>query len=129
MSVPTTLIWFESAKRLAATLADLADVLGPRPAAITRELTKAFEEVRRGSLAELAATIAKDKTPRGEIAIVVGPPGAEEGGQSDEAVDDALRLALETMGPSAAAASVAQNTSRSRKELYQRALALRSEGP
>ncbi len=126
-SVPTTLIWFESAKRLAATLADLADVLGPRQAAIARELTKAFEEVRRGSLVELAATIADEKTLRGEIVIVVGPPGAEEGGQDDEAVDDALRHALETMGPSAAAASVAKMTDHSRKDLYRRALALRRE--
>lgn len=126
-SVPTTLIWFESAKRLAATLTDLADVLGPRPAAVARELTKTFEEVRRGSLAELARAIAEEKTPRGEIVIVVGPPGAEADAESDEAIDDALRLALETMGPSAAAASIAQRSDRSRKKLYQRALQLRGE--
>lgn len=126
-SVPATLIWFESAKRLVPTLADLADVLGPRPAAVARELTKTFEEVRRGNLIELAATIAEEKTPRGEIVIVVGSPGAEASGKNDGAVDDALRHALETMGPSAAAASVAKITDRSRKELYRRALALRSE--
>ncbi|MEM8951023.1 MAG: 16S rRNA (cytidine(1402)-2'-O)-methyltransferase [Pseudomonadota bacterium] len=125
-SVPTTLIWFESAKRLAATLADLAAVLGPRPAAVARELTKAFEEVRRGSLEELAETIAGEEALRGEIVIVVGPPDAEEGAESDEAVNERLRQALETMAPSAAAASVAQQTDRSRKELYRRALALRT---
>ena len=125
-SVPTTLIWFESAKRLAATLADLADVLGPRPAAIARELTKAFEEVRRGSLNELSEMIAGEKALRGEIVIVIGPPSTVEAADSDEAVDEVLRQALETMAPSAAAASVAQKTDRSRKELYRRALALRS---
>lgn len=126
-SVPTTLIWFESAKRLAATLVDLADVLGPRPAAIARELTKTFEEVRRGSLAELASALAEEKTPRGEIVIVVGPPGVDADAESDDAIDEALRQALETMGPSAAAASIAKITDRSRKELYQRALLLRGE--
>ena len=126
-SVPATLVWFESARRLAASLADLADVLGPRPAAIARELTKAFEEVRRGSLTELAREIADEKTPRGEIVIVVGPPGAGDAVQSDEAVEEALREALETMGPSAAATMIAKMTDRSRKELYQKALMIRGE--
>lgn len=126
--VPATLIWFESAQRLAATLADLATCLGDRPAAVARELTKAFEEVRRGTLAQLASAFADEKPPRGEIVIVIGPPSAEGGALSDEAIDDALRKALETAGPSAASAALAAKTDRSRRELYRRALALRSEG-
>ncbi|MEZ5935051.1 MAG: 16S rRNA (cytidine(1402)-2'-O)-methyltransferase [Alphaproteobacteria bacterium] len=124
--VPATLIWFDSARRLAASLADLVHVLGPRPAAIARELTKAFEEVRRGDLAELAAEFAEREPPRGEIVIVVGPPvaGAE---LDDAAIDQALRRALETKSPSAAAAEVAALTGLPRRDLYKRALASRGD--
>ncbi|MGI9499228.1 MAG: 16S rRNA (cytidine(1402)-2'-O)-methyltransferase [Geminicoccaceae bacterium] len=125
--VPTTLIWFESPQRLAATLIDLADCLGPRPAAIARELTKAFEEVRRGSLPDLASVLASEKPPRGEIVIVVGPPAGSGEALSDAEIDDALRESLATAGPSAAAATVAARTDRSRRELYRRALALRGD--
>ena len=104
--VPTTLIWFESAKRLASTLADLEGVLGPRPAAVARELTKAFEEVKRGRLDELASTYAESDPPRGEIVIVVGPPDASSALGEDE-LDAALRDALASKSPSAAAAAVA----------------------
>jgi 16S rRNA (cytidine1402-2'-O)-methyltransferase len=126
-AVPATLVWFESPQRLAAALGDLACRLGPRPAAVARELTKAFEEVRRGSLDELASVFAEEKPPRGEIVIVVGPPSADRAALSDAAVDDALRHALETKGPSAAATEVAAETDRPRRELYRRALALRGE--
>src|SRR5882672_11089852 len=73
--VPATLILFESGPRLAAALTDLATLLGPREAAICRELTKMHEEVRRGDLAELARHYASVAEPRGEIVIVIGPPG------------------------------------------------------
>jgi len=126
-SVPATLIWFESAKRLAASLADLEACLGPRPAAVARELTKTFEEVRRGTLSHLAAAYAEEKPPRGEIVIVVGPP-ADTAVTDDKVIDDALAEALETLTPSAAAASVAARTGRPRRELYRRALALRGDG-
>ncbi len=127
--VPSTLIWFESPKRLAAALADLAACLGPRPAAIARELTKAFEDVRRGSLTDLASAVADTKPPRGEFVIVVGPPDETAGMLADDAIEDALRTALDTMGPSAAAASVATLTDRPRRDLYRRALALRGDEP
>jgi len=123
--VPATLIWFESAKRLSAALEDLADILGPRPAAVARELTKTFEEVRRGSLAELASAFGQGKPPRGEIVIVIGAPTAARGAVGDEAIDQALHEALLTMSPSAAAASVAKKADLPRRELYRRALALR----
>ncbi|MGI9509605.1 MAG: 16S rRNA (cytidine(1402)-2'-O)-methyltransferase, partial [Geminicoccaceae bacterium] len=126
-AVPSTLIWFESPNRLAAALADLAERLGPRPAAIARELTKAFEEVRRGNLADLASTFAEEKPPRGEIVIVIGPPDGRNLDLAEDDLDEALRLALETAGPSSAAAAVAAETGRPRRELYQRALALRAD--
>ncbi len=123
-SVPATLIWFESAKRLASTLSDLAAVLGSRDAAVARELTKAFEEVRRGGLDDLASAYAQEPPPRGEIVIVVGPK-VEADGWDDNAIEEALREALETNGPSAAAAAVAAKTGLPRRDLYRRALAFR----
>lgn len=127
-TVPTTLIWFESPQRLAASLADLAACLGPRPAAVARELTKAFEEVRRGALDDLAKALGEKKPPRGEIVIVVGPPAASRA-LADEDVDEALRAALETGGPSSAAATVAAKSGHPRRELYRRALRLRGDAP
>ena len=126
-SVPATLIWFESARRLAGALADLDTGLGSRPAAVARELTKAFEEVRRGSLSELAAAYANEEPPRGEIVIVVGPP-AEAVITDHATLDAALSEALQTLSPSAAAAAVAARTGRPRRELYRRALTLRHDG-
>lgn len=123
--VPATLIWFESAQRLIAALQDLGARLGPRPAAVARELTKQFEEVQRGSLVELAARYAEIGTPRGEIVIVVGPPVSGKDALSDDDVHHQLEKALETMSPSAAAASVASATGRAKRDLYKRALALR----
>ncbi len=125
-AVPATLIWFESGKRLAATLDDLATGLGARQAAVARELTKAFEEVRRGTLDDLASVYADEDVPRGEIVIVVGPRDAVDV-WDDAAVDEALRDALKTMTPSAAAAAVATKTGRARRELYRRGLALRED--
>src|SRR5262249_48773366 len=72
--IPATLIFFEAAQRLPAALADMAEILGPRPAAVARELTKLFEEVRRAELRELAAHYAAAGPPRGEVVVIVGPP-------------------------------------------------------
>src|SRR5271169_5745756 len=72
-AVPGTLIFYEAPGRLAETLADLALELGPRPAAVARELTKLHEELRRGALDALAAEYERQEAPRGEIVIVVGP--------------------------------------------------------
>ena len=118
-----TLILFEAPHRAAETLADLAEVLGPRPAALARELTKRFEEVRRGTLAELAEGCLADP-PRGEIVLVVGP-APEAAALGPEAVDALLSAALDR-GESVkdAAEAVAAATGVKRREVYARALAL-----
>ena len=124
--VPGTLVFLESPKRLAAALSDMAEILGPREAAVTRELTKMFEEVRRGPLGDLAAAPAESGPPKGEITVVVAPPGAEaEATEAD--VDSLLRAALETASVRDAAAEVAAATGRPRREIYARALALAPE--
>jgi 16S rRNA (cytidine1402-2'-O)-methyltransferase len=126
--VRATLVLYESAQRLADCLADALAVLGPREAAIARELTKRFEEVRRGDLAGLAAALAAELPPKGEIVLVIGPPDADAAVLDEAAVDAALADALARMGPSEAAAEVAAATGRSRREVYRRALARKSGG-
>ncbi len=119
-----TLIWHEAPHRLATTLADLADVFGPRAAAVGRELTKRFEEMRRGPLPVLAAHYA-DHPARGEITLVVAP--AEEAAPSDAAsLDAVLRAALAEGTLKAAVARASAVTGRPRGEVYARALALRA---
>ena len=126
-AVPATLIVFESARRLDAALADMAAVLGDRPAAVARELTKRFEEVRRGSLHELAAHYAAASPPKGEIVVVIGPPSAvprQEVAAGAATLDDMLRDALAGASLRDAAATVAIACNLPRREVYARALAL-----
>ncbi|HUJ47866.1 MAG TPA: 16S rRNA (cytidine(1402)-2'-O)-methyltransferase [Rhizomicrobium sp.] len=123
-SIPATLVLFESAQRLGESLSDMHSILGARPAAVARELTKLHEEVRRGTLASLAADYAGETAPRGEIVIVVGPPAEEE---PDLARADALlRRALEFMPLRAAADLVAEALEMPRGLTYDRGLALKS---
>ena len=119
-----TLLFFESGPRLAACLADMTAVLGARPAAVARELTKLYEEVRRASLPDLAAHYEKAGPPRGEIVIVVGPPEEEATKAGPEEVDAALSRALEKHSVRDAAGLVAAATGMPRRDLYARALAL-----
>ncbi|MCG8512447.1 MAG: 16S rRNA (cytidine(1402)-2'-O)-methyltransferase [Rhodospirillales bacterium] len=121
--IPGSLIFLESPKRLAATLADMAEILGPRSAAVTRELTKLFEEVRRGSLPDLARDYAEQGPPKGEVTLVVGPP-AEAAEIDDGELDDRLREALADNSLRDAAALVSAATGLPRKRVYARALAL-----
>lgn len=123
-AIPGTLVFFESPRRLAETLEDLHAVLGGRDAAIARELTKHFETVRRGTLAELAAALAKEDPPKGEIVLLVGPP--QEGAQalSAEDLDARLLKALETHSVKDAAAVVAGETGQPRRQVYARAIEL-----
>lgn len=124
-AVPATLVLMEGPHRLVETLADLADVLGDRPAAVTRELTKRFEEVRRGGLADLARHYREAGPPKGEITLVIGPPLPEVAVADDEVVDRMLIDALVHDAPGKAAAAVAAHTGRSRREVYARALRLK----
>jgi len=125
-SVPATLVFYESGPRLAASLADMAAVLGDRPAAVARELTKLFEEVRRDRLAALAAHYAAHGPPKGEIVVVVGPP-PETDELPAEDIDALLRTALASSSVRDAAAAVVAATGRPRREVYARALALAGE--
>ena len=122
-TVRATLIFFESAQRLSESLAAMADVLGDRACAVTRELTKMHEEVRRGSLGELAALYAEKGPPKGEVTIVVAPPG--EVVTDDAKIDAALTAALAFMPVKAAANMIADLTDGSRKQIYTRALELK----
>lgn len=125
--VPGTLVFFESQNRLAATLADMAAVLGDRPAAVLRELTKRFEEARRGRLSELAAHYAEAGPPKGEIAVVVGPP-EESTAPAEGALDRKLEAALGENSLRDAVARVTAETGLPRKRVYARALELAKGG-
>ena len=125
-AIPATLVLYESGTRLAATLADLATGLGPRAAAICRELTKLHEEVRRDDLAGLARDYAEGGETRGEIVIVVAPPAEDETQAGD--VDDMLRQALGRVSVKDAVGEVALATGRPRREVYRRALELSKDG-
>lgn len=118
-----TLIFFETAPRLAASLADMAEIFGDRPAAVARELTKLYEEVRRGRLDELAAHYQETGAPKGELVVAVGPPEAETR-PAEDTLDAELGAALATMSVKDASAAVAAATGRPRRVVYQRALAL-----
>ena len=117
-----SLVFYESGPRLGESLAALAAGLGTRDAAVIREISKLHEETVTGTLAELAERYAV-QPPRGEIVIVVGPPG-EVAEASEEALDAALRDALATLSPSRAAAEVAALLGVPKKRAYARALAL-----
>ncbi len=114
-----TLIWHEAPHRLVETLADIDAAFGARPAAVARELTKRFEEVRRGTAADLAAHFAAT-APRGEITLLLGPPEADD----PEDLDGRLAEALAAHSVKDAAALVAAATGLPRKLVYARALAL-----
>lgn len=122
-SVPATLVLFETAPRLAAALADMAEILGERPAAVARELTKLYEEVRRGSLAELARHYREAGPPKGELVVVVAPPG-EVGAPDEAALDRLIEDALRRASLRDAAEAVAAATGLPRRRVYARALAL-----
>jgi 16S rRNA (cytidine1402-2'-O)-methyltransferase len=119
-AIRATLVLYESGPRLADTLAALAAQLGPREAAVVREISKLHEECVTGSLAELAERYA-DAPPKGEIVMVIGPP-AEEQEVSEEELEAALDEALTRLSPSRAAAEVAEKLKLPRKRAYARAL-------
>ncbi|MEM8790033.1 MAG: 16S rRNA (cytidine(1402)-2'-O)-methyltransferase [Pseudomonadota bacterium] len=125
-AVPATLIFYESPKRLVKCLSDMEICLGAtRPAAVARELTKRFEEVRRGSLADLAAAYASEDPPKGEIVILIGPPDPAEAKAANlGSLDDQLLVALKTLSVKDAASEVAARLKLPRRDVYARALEL-----
>ncbi len=125
--VPATIILLESTQRLGASLADLAAELGPRSAAVCRELTKRFEEVRRGPLAELAEAYLQAGPPKGEVTVVIAPPNAASEPPDQDNVDALLRTALTDASVRSAAARVAAETGLPRRTVYTRALLLAQE--
>lgn len=126
--VQATLVFLESPRRLAACLADMEAALGTRAVSVARELTKKFEEVRRGTTIELAAHYAEAGAPKGEVVIVVGPPG-EETGVGAEDLDAMLKKALDGRSLKDAVAAVTDATGLKRREVYARALDLaKTEG-
>jgi len=122
--IPATLLLYETGPRIAESLADLASALGARPAAICRELTKAYEEVRRGTLAELAGHYANAAAPKGEIVIVVGGFDESAHAVSSEELDALLKQALARGSLKDAVAEVTGETGLKRRDVYARALAL-----
>jgi 16S rRNA (cytidine1402-2'-O)-methyltransferase len=121
-AVPATLVFYESPRRLGACLAAMAEVLGDRPAAVCRELTKRFEEVRRAPLAALAARYAGEPAPKGEVVLVVAPPVRVADNAED--LDAALARALRRLSVRDAAAEVSAVLGLPRRQVYARALEL-----
>ena len=122
-AVPATLIFYESPRRLDDCLPDMLAVLGDRPAAVARELTKLYEEIQRGHLSELIAHYTAVGLPKGEAVIVVGPPDAEMVVTTED-IDAQLRYALLNNSLRDAAALVATATGLPKREVYSRAVAL-----
>lgn len=122
-AIPATLVFYETAPRLLKALAAIAEVLPAREVAVARELTKLHEECRTGSPEELIAHYAAHP-PKGEIVLLIGPPGEDAPNASD--AEALLVEALETLKPSQAAAQVARATGLDRKDLYARALELKA---
>jgi 16S rRNA (cytidine1402-2'-O)-methyltransferase len=120
--IPGTLVFFESPRRLFETLVDCAAVLGPRPAAVARELTKFYESVKRGALTDLAQSLAQEEQLRGEIVLLIAPP--EEGALilAEADLDAKISAALAMHSARDAADIVAAATGHTRRHIYARIL-------
>lgn len=124
-TTPATLIFFESQHRLADTLAEMVAIFsGERRAVVARELTKTFEELRRGTLAELAGHYAAAATPKGEIVVCVAPAPVEMATVQD--IDGLLRSLADEMPASKAAAEAARMTGLAKPDLYRRLIELKA---
>ena len=121
-----TLVTYESGPRLLDSLRDMAHVLGGgRPAAVTRELTKMYEEVRRETLDNLVRHYEDIEPPKGEIVIVIGP--GEKRVFTDKDIQERLSVLLENLSVRDAAGQVADETGISRKQAYEFAIMLQKE--
>ncbi|HEY0848673.1 MAG TPA: 16S rRNA (cytidine(1402)-2'-O)-methyltransferase [Bradyrhizobium sp.] len=124
--IEATLVVFESGNRVQGTLADLAEIMGGREAAICRELTKLHEEITRAPIAELAAGADRLET-RGEFVLVIGPPPAGAGVMAEDELDNVLRSSLKQGSVKDAVAQAVEVSGRPRREVYTRALELAKE--
>ncbi|HEX8573224.1 MAG TPA: 16S rRNA (cytidine(1402)-2'-O)-methyltransferase [Allosphingosinicella sp.] len=122
-AVRATLVLYESGLRLASTLEALRSGLGDREAAVAREISKRFEETVTGTLSELAGRYSQ-AAPKGEIVVVVAPPGEAEA-VGEEQLEEALREAMGRLSASRAAAEVAERLGVPRRQAYERALKLK----
>jgi len=120
---PGTLIFYESPRRLAASLADMLAVFGGRDAAVARELSKTFEEVRRGTLSDLSDHYGEAGAPKGEVVVLIGP--ANLAPPTEAELDTALKAALSEMSLKDAARTVSEALGLPRKQVYERALGLK----
>lgn len=128
-NVPGTLVVFESPHRLPDMLADAAAILGgDRPAVVARELTKLYETIRRGSLGVLARIFAEEGAPKGEVVVVIGASEGEVPEETDEVLDARLIAMLAQHSIKDAAALVADETGRPKRDVYARALVLARRG-
>jgi 16S rRNA (cytidine1402-2'-O)-methyltransferase len=125
--VPATLVFFETAPRLAKTLSDMADLLGPREAAIAKELTKLHESVMRGRLGELATSLGAGESLKGEFVVIVAPPAADADEPSDEMIVEQLAKALKLESFRDAVRSVAEVLNVSRARVYELGLKFKRE--
>jgi 16S rRNA (cytidine1402-2'-O)-methyltransferase len=127
--VPATLLFFETAPRIEAALADVAESLPGRTVAVARELTKLYEEVLRGNPTDLIVQIQQRGGLKGEITLVISPPADDVAELSPEELDAQLRDRIAQSGVSKAAAEVAKATGISKRQLYARAVELKNETP
>jgi 16S rRNA (cytidine1402-2'-O)-methyltransferase len=125
--VPATLVLFETAPRLAKSLADMADLLGAREAAICKELTKLHETVTRGLLDALAVELAERETLKGEFVVVVAPPAGNADEPSDEKIEQQLAKALKLESFRDAVRLVAEVLNVSRARVYELGLKLKRD--
>jgi len=123
VSVKATLIFFETGPRIAGCLKDMRDVLDDRDVALTRELTKRYEEARYGSFESLIESV-KAEPPRGELVLLVGPPKTGDR-WSEEEVVSALKVQIADLGVKRASAEVAAQCGWPKRDVYQLALKLK----
>ncbi|MEM7317457.1 MAG: 16S rRNA (cytidine(1402)-2'-O)-methyltransferase [Pseudomonadota bacterium] len=129
-AVPATLVFFEAARRLSSALQDITAALGAdRNMAVVREMTKKFQEVRRGPAAELAAEYAAGEPPKGEIVLVIGPPNPALLTEDPDIARDLLKAAMTSRSAKDAVREVAQATGLPRRVIYQMSLEINAEGP
>jgi 16S rRNA (cytidine1402-2'-O)-methyltransferase len=127
-SVPATLVFFETAPRLAKSLADIAEVFGAREAAVARELTKLYETVTRGTLDRLAAEFSDTDALKGELVVVVAPAAKDEAGITDDKIVEQLNTALNLESFRDAVRSVSEVLQVPRSRVYGLGLSIKSKG-